>query len=64
MVRVRSKFKVIKEDPEDDVILRTAKDGRADYIVSGDKHLRSLGEFKGIKVLNVDEILKLLKELD
>jgi len=64
MVRVRSKFKVIKEDPDDDVILRTAKDGRADYIVSGDKHLLSLGEFKGIKILSVDEILKLLKELD
>jgi putative PIN family toxin of toxin-antitoxin system len=32
-VRVRSKFSVIKEDPDDDAILRTAKDGKADFIV-------------------------------
>jgi len=64
MVRVRSRFRVVKEDPDDDVILRTAKDGRADYMASGDKHLLSLGEFKGIKILTANEMLKLLKEVE
>jgi len=62
MVRVRSRFKVVKDDPDDDVTLRTAKDGRADYIVSGDNHLLSLGELRGIKIVTVNEMLKSLKE--
>lgn len=33
-VIIRSKFKVINEDPNDDIIINTAIDGRADYIVS------------------------------
>jgi len=59
-VRVKSKFKVITEDPDDDIIVRTAYDGKADYIVSGDRHLLTLKEFKGIKVLTIDEMLSLL----
>jgi putative PIN family toxin of toxin-antitoxin system len=59
-VRVKSKFKVIPEDPDDDIIVRTAYDGKADYIVSGDRHLLALKEFKGIKILTIDEMLKLL----
>lgn len=60
VVRLRSRFKVVKDDPGDDVILRTAFDGEADYIVSGDKHLLSLKEFRDIKILTVDEILSML----
>jgi len=61
IVRVKSRFKVVKGDPDDDVILRTAYDCRADYIVSGDKHLLSLGEFKGARIVTVNEMLKSLK---
>jgi len=61
IVRVKSKFKVIKQDPEDNVILATAYDGDADYIVSGDKHLLKLKEFRGIKIVSVSEMLDLLK---
>jgi len=62
MVRVRSRFKVVKEDLDDDVTLRTAYDCRADYIISEDRHILSLGEFRGIGILTVDEMLQLLKE--
>jgi putative PIN family toxin of toxin-antitoxin system len=61
IVRVRSKFKVVKEDPEDDVILRTAYDSNANYIVSGDKHLLSLGEFRGTKIVTVNDMLIIVK---
>jgi len=54
--KIKSKFKVVKEDPDDDIILRTAYDSKADYVVSGDKHLLSLGEFKGIRIVTVDEM--------
>ncbi|MEM2980114.1 MAG: putative toxin-antitoxin system toxin component, PIN family [Thermoproteota archaeon] len=60
-VKIKSKFRVVKDDPDDDTILRTAYDSRADYIVSGDKHLLSLGKFKDIKIVTVDEMLKILR---
>jgi len=60
--RIKSRFKVVKVDPADDIILRTAFDGKADCIVSGDSHLLSLGAFRGIRILTVDEMLTLLKE--
>jgi putative PIN family toxin of toxin-antitoxin system len=63
IVRVRSKFKVVKDDPDDDIILRTAHDCRANYIVSGDKHLLSLKEFRGIRIATANEMLKLLERL-
>ena len=61
IIPIKSTFKVVKEAPADDVILRTAYDGKADYIVSGDNHLLSLGEFRGITIVTVDEMLELLK---
>ena len=62
ITKVKSRFKIIKEDPDDDVVLRTAFDGKAEVIVSGDKHLLSLGVFRGIRIINVDEMLTLLEE--
>ncbi len=58
-VRVRSKVRVF-EDP-DDLVLSTAKDGKADAIVTGDKHLLSLREFKGTKIVTVDRMLVILR---
>jgi putative PIN family toxin of toxin-antitoxin system len=61
LVKTKSRFKIMKEDPEDDMVLRTAYDSKADYIVSGDKHLLSLREFEGIRIVSVDEMLKILE---
>jgi len=57
---VKSKFKVVKEDPDDDVIINTAYDGQADYIVSGDGHLLRVKKFKNIQIVVVAEMLKML----
>jgi putative PIN family toxin of toxin-antitoxin system len=62
ITKVKSRFKVVNEDSDDDVVLRTAFDGKADYIVSGDRHLLSLVTFRGIRILTVNEMLTLLKE--
>ncbi len=61
-VHVRSRFKVVRQDPDDDIILRTAYDSRADYIVSGDEHILALNEFRGIRIVTVNEMLELLKK--
>ena len=61
-VVVRSRFRAVKEDPKDDVILASAFDGKADYIVSGDRHLLQLKRFKGIKIVTVAQALNALKK--
>jgi putative PIN family toxin of toxin-antitoxin system len=61
MIKVKSKFKVVKADPDDDYVLRTAFDGKAEYVVSGDSHLLVLGEFRGIRIVTIDEFLTLLE---
>ena len=42
---------VIMGDPSDDKFLECALGGKAACIVSGDKHLLSLSEFRGIHIL-------------
>jgi putative PIN family toxin of toxin-antitoxin system len=56
-----SRFKVISEDPDDDVVLNTAYNGKADYIVTGDRHLLSLKEFKMTKIVKVTQLLESLR---
>ena len=62
ITKIKSQFNAVKEDPDDDMVVRTAFDGKANYIVSGDKHLLSLGTYRGIRIINVDEMLTLLKK--
>ena len=50
LVNVETKLNVIS-DPKDNKYLECAVDGGADFVVSGDKHLLDLKEFKGIKIL-------------
>lgn len=44
-------------DPDDDKFLACAVDAGADYIVSGDPHLTSLGGYMGIPVLTPRQFL-------
>ena len=43
---------VVREDPADDMFLECALEAEADYIISGDRHLRRLGIFEGIEILS------------
>ena len=52
---------IITEDPDDNIVLATASEGQAGYIVSGDKHLLKLKEYRGIKIVAVKEMLELLR---
>jgi putative PIN family toxin of toxin-antitoxin system len=53
-------LQVVKADPDDDRVLECAVAGRADYIVSGDKHLLTLEQFRGIPILTVRQFLDIL----
>ncbi len=61
IVTLKRRFKIVEEDPDDDIVLSTAYAGVARYIVSGDKHLLKLKEFRGIEIVTVKEMLELLR---
>lgn len=48
---------VIEDDPDDDRVLECAVAGRADYIVTGDRHLLKLGSYEQIPILTVREFM-------
>ena len=52
--------KVIKADPDDDVVLASALEGEADYLVTGDKHLLLLREYHRTKIITVKQMLALI----
>ena len=61
-VRVSTKVRVIREDPSDDKFLELAIDGKADFIISGDRHILALKTYCGISILSVDEGLSDLEK--
>lgn len=52
-------LEVIREDPDDNIILACAVKAQADYLISYDPHLTDLGEYQGIKILTPKEFLSL-----
>lgn len=59
IVEVKSKIEAVKEDPDDNKIIECAVDGGSEFIISKDKHLLKLKEYKGIKILSPEEFLKI-----
>ncbi len=48
----------VPEDPDDNRILECAVAGKADVIVSGDRHLLRPGEYNGISILTARQFLE------
>jgi putative PIN family toxin of toxin-antitoxin system len=48
---------VVKDDPDDNRVLECALAGKADYIVSGDRHLLKLKAHAGIPILTARQFL-------
>ncbi len=49
------KINAIEEDPDDNKFLEDALAGKADLIISQDKHLLKLNEYKGIRIVKPEE---------
>jgi uncharacterized protein len=52
---------VVKNDPDDNMVLECALSAGVDYIVTNDKHLLSVSEFAGIKIVDPETMLKILE---
>ncbi len=57
IVKIENKLHVIQADPDDDKVLECATIGKADFIVSGDRHILALGKYQGILILQAETLL-------
>lgn len=57
LVDVKSKVNVYR-DPKDNFLLALAKDGKADYLLTGDKDLLVLGSFDKTKIVTITHFLE------
>lgn len=51
----------VEEDPDDDKVLECAVASSVDVIVSGDKHLLKMDEYRGITIISPAEFLSSLE---
>ena len=51
IVEGETKVDVIQDDPSDNKYLACAREGEANFIISGDHHLLQLKSFQGIKII-------------
>ena len=58
----RSVPKVIKDDPDDDIFIACALAGKANYLVSGDKHLLEQKKFRSIPIISLGVFMKHLAD--
>ncbi|MBI1925537.1 PIN domain-containing protein [Candidatus Poribacteria bacterium] len=63
-VKGELQLQVIKADPDDDKFIIAAVEGGADYIVSGDSHLKELKEYQGIKIVTPAQFVRILENLE
>jgi putative PIN family toxin of toxin-antitoxin system len=50
----------IPEDPDDNVLLEAALEGRAAFLVTGDRHVLALREYEGVRIVTAREFLEIL----
>lgn len=60
IVEPEERVRVVAADPSDNKVVECAIAGKAHFIVSGDRHLLDLREYRGIKVTNARKFLSLL----
>jgi uncharacterized protein len=56
-VKIIRPIECVCPDPGDDIFLACAVNGKAEAVISGDRHLLSLKEFEGIPILKIADLL-------
>lgn len=60
LVVPRRRIRFVEADPDDDKLLECAAEAHADYLVSGDHHLLSLGRFEDVCVVSTTTLLAII----
>src|SRR6266545_5979254 len=62
LVTPQQRLRVVEADPDDDMFIECAVEGKADYLVSGNtKHLTNLKEYQGIQILTPAQFVLVLE---
>src|SRR3989344_8504542 len=59
LIEPKQKINVIKDDPDDNKVIECAIESFSDYIITYDRHLLKLKEYKGIKIITPEEFNKI-----
>jgi len=62
LVEISTELKTVDADPDDDMVVECAVVGGATHIVTGDKHLLSLGKYQEITIVKATEFIVLLSQ--
>jgi len=57
-IKPTQKIFAVKEDPDDNKFLECALEGKADYLITSDRHLLELGEFAQTKICKPTQFFK------
>lgn len=60
IVKTRPHLHILADEP-DNRVLECAVEAKADYIVTGDKHLLSLQQYQNIKIAKLSDFLQILR---
>ena len=58
IIDTKTKLDIV-EDRDDNMLLECAVEANADYIISGDKHIKKLKQYKGVRIISVSDLIKL-----
>jgi uncharacterized protein len=61
-VEPKEHFDLIDDDPADNQVIDCAIEAKADYIISGDRHLLNLGKCGNTLIVNPDSFTKVLAQ--
>jgi putative PIN family toxin of toxin-antitoxin system len=59
IVEVKRKVHVVQEDPSDNHVLACAREASAQFIVSGDRHLLTIGRYGTARILSASAFLQI-----
>ena len=59
LIKTKQKIDVVKDDPDDNKVIDCAIEPSSDYIITYDKHLLKLKDYKGIKIITPEEFNKI-----
>lgn len=60
LISITASVQGIATHAEDDLVLATALSGNADYLVTGDKGLLSVGSYRGVRIVTPRDFLDIL----
>lgn len=60
LVESKEKVNVVKEDPDDNIIIECALVSKSKYIITYDKHLLKIKDYKGIRIIRPEEARAIL----